>query len=147
VGVILGRMMLPGANRRWMGLAAILLFGFLSWLSGLPQQGLVFTIFYLPWSGFVTPLVLFGLTFLCLPVFSLMNPGFLRLLGRSTLPFFLLHCVPLLAIEHAFGQRLPVWLGYFLLCWLMAIACTVGLDQATKGFRVIRSRRSEPATG
>jgi peptidoglycan/LPS O-acetylase OafA/YrhL len=147
VGVILGRMMLPGAIHRWMGLAAILLFGFLSWLSELPHQWLVFDIFYLPWSGFATPVVLFGLTFLCLPLFSLMKPWFLRLLGRSTLPFFLLHCAPLLAIEHRFGHRLVVWLGYFLMCWLLAIACTVGVDQATRRFRAIRSRRTEPAAG
>jgi hypothetical protein len=148
VGVILGRMMLPGPSLgRWMGLVAIVLFGFLSWLSELPHQWLVFDIFYLPFGGFVTPAVLFGLTFLCLPVFSLIKPGLLRLLGRSTLPFFLLHCAPLLAIEHAFGHRLVVWLIYFLVCWLLAIACTVVLEQVTRRLGTIRSRRAEPATG
>jgi len=147
VGVILGRIMLPGACGRLTGLAAILLFGLLSWLSGLPQKELVFAIFHLPFSGFVTPGILYGLTFLCLPIFSLMGTKLLRLLGRATLPFFLIQCAALLAIERKFGHHPVVWVAYFFVCWILAVGCTVGLDEVTRGVEARRSRGVRPAAG
>lgn len=147
VGLILGRMMLPGARQRWAGLAAIFLFGLLSWLREFPQPAMGFAIFYLPVEGFVTPLILFGLTFLCRPLFCPLGARFLRLLGRATLPFFLLQCAPLLAVEHVFGHRTLVWLAYFLACWLLAVACTVSLDLATHGFAAIRTPNAKPVAG
>jgi peptidoglycan/LPS O-acetylase OafA/YrhL len=132
VGVILGRMMQPGSSRRWPGVAAILLYGLLAWLAGLPQRGIVFTFFYLPWNGFLVPLILFGLTLACVPVFAPLGTQWLRLLGLSTFPFFLLQCAPLAIIKHAFGDRLVVWLILFLACWLMAIACTVAVAKVVR---------------
>ena len=147
VGVILGRLMLVGTRGRRTGLAAILLFGLLSWLSGLPQSKLVFVIFHLPFSGFVTPGILYGLTFVCLPIFSLMGTKLLRVLGRATLPFFLIQCAPLQAIGHQFGHQPVIWVAYFFVCWILALGCTVGLEKVTRGTQTNRSRGVKPAAG
>lgn len=147
VGVILGRIMLPGARGRLTGLAAILLFGFLSWLSGLTRDKLILEMFHLPFSGFVTPGILYGLTFICLPIFSLMGTRLLRLLGRATLPFFLIQCPALIAVSHKFGQYPVIWVAYFFICWILAVGITVGLDWVTKKIEWRPSRGVRPAVG
>lgn len=147
VGMILGRIMLSETREGRTGLAAILLFGLLSWLSGLPQNTLVFAIFHLPFSGFVTPGILYGLTLMCLPIFSRMGTKLLRLLGRATLPFFLIQCVPLQAIEHKFGHQPVIWAADFFVCWLLAVGCTVGVDQVTSGIATKRNSAVKPAAG
>jgi len=147
VGVIAGQIMLPGARGRLAGLGAILLFGFLSWLSGLAPDKFGFGMFHLPFSGFVTPGVLYGLTFICLPIFRLMGNKLLRLLGRATLPFFLVQCAALTAVSHKFGQHPVIWVPYFFVCCILAISITVGLDQMAKKVEARLSRSVGWAAG
>jgi len=40
------------------------------------------------------------------------------LLGQASFPFFITHAVMISFVWTRFGNNVPLWLGYFLLCWM-----------------------------
>jgi peptidoglycan/LPS O-acetylase OafA/YrhL len=129
VGVILGRIAL---NRRgyWGGALAVAVYGILSLLFSLKLLANTHSFFYMPWSGFMVPAVLFGASALLSPVLRSTNAKWIRLLGLSSFPFFLLHAAPLAALGRRFHDQAAVWVAYYLAGWLIAIALTQLLTQA-----------------
>jgi peptidoglycan/LPS O-acetylase OafA/YrhL len=52
----------------------------------------------------------------------------ISLMGRASLPFFLLHGTGIAIIFRKFGTFIPVWGGYFVICWVTSILFTQGLE-------------------
>jgi peptidoglycan/LPS O-acetylase OafA/YrhL len=129
VGIILGRIVLTRRGH-WSGILAVAVYGILSLPVCLLPPANTRSLFYMPWGGFVVPAVLFGASALLSPVLRATNAKWVRVLGLSSFPFFLLHAAPLTAISRRFQDQATVWVAYYLACWLVAIALTLFLAQA-----------------
>ena len=123
-GLILARSVLtPGQGLP--GIMALLVFGGLSFaVSSLKSAG-VDLLVYLPWGGFLVPLIIFLVSAWIAPGLRGVKPDRLRLLGLASFPFFLFHAAPLLAISRRFGSQPFIWALYFLACWLFSVGLTL----------------------
>jgi peptidoglycan/LPS O-acetylase OafA/YrhL len=123
-GLILARAVLtPGQSRA--GMLALLVFGGLSFAASSLKSAGVGLLVYLPWGGFIVPLVIFFMSGLISPAFRAVKPGWFRLLGLASFPFFLFHAAPLIAISHRFGNHPLIWALYFVACWVFALGLTL----------------------
>ncbi len=129
VGIILGRIVLTRRGQG-SGMLAVVVYGILSLSVGLLPPPNTRSLFYMPWGGFVVPAVLFGASALLSPLLLATNAKWIRMLGLSSFPFFLLHAAPLTAISRRFHDQTAIWAAYYLACWLAAIALTLFLAQA-----------------
>ncbi len=141
LGILLGRLALAQCDF-WKAGSAMVTFGILSWLvswlNSIPGGTRVYI--YMPWSGFWVPLLLFGAAYLILPLRRNVQTRLIRQLGIATFAFYLFHAAPLTAIEHRFGNHLPVWAAYYLACWVIAVSLTRLVARATKLFEPSRQQ-------
>jgi peptidoglycan/LPS O-acetylase OafA/YrhL len=154
-GLVIGRGLLPvmGVSSksnpsRLANVAAILAWGVLC----LPPLTNLPTLFgaspspcYIHMEGFIVPMLILVLGW----VASLRWPDSwlkqLRLLGLASFPFYLLHAAPLVTLERRLGEHLPLWLVYYVFCWLAALALTLGLKRLPS--LVWPGRLATPAPG
>ncbi len=129
VGIILGRIVLTrhGHGR---GILAVAVYGILSLFASLLAPAITRPFYYMPWGGFVVPAVLFGASALLSSMLRAANAKRVRLLGFSSFPFFLLHAASLTTLSRRFHDQTAVWVAYYFVCWLIAIALTLLLAQA-----------------
>jgi peptidoglycan/LPS O-acetylase OafA/YrhL len=124
LGVILGHSVLARCDY-WKGIIAVAVFGILSALASLYLSDDVFWFVYMPWGGFVVPVIILGASPLISPLLRAANTKLIRLLGLSSFFFYLIHTAPLAAIAHCLGNRISVWITYYLACWLCAVGFTL----------------------
>ena len=129
VGIILGRIALT-RHGPWSGILAVAIYGALSVLVSLPPLESTFSPYYMPWAGFVTPVVLFGVATLISPLFGGITPKWLRVLGFASYSFFLLHAAPISTVNNHFHPNIIMWMAYYFACWAVAIALNLVLDRA-----------------
>jgi peptidoglycan/LPS O-acetylase OafA/YrhL len=76
----------------------------------------------LPWAGLILGALITAIAILMFVVLSWSaHIRSFRLLGNASFPFFLIHGVAIRFIYAKFGSNVLAWLGYFLVCWCIAI--------------------------
>lgn len=132
-GLILGRSVIE-PKQFWPGMAAVGLYGMLALtVSQLKAYGIPLHMF-LPWGGFLMPVILFLMPGLLSPASQLVKPEWIRLLGLASFPFFLMHAAPLAAIGHRFGNTPFAWPVYYLLFWLFCAGLIQAVQPVTTAF-------------
>ena len=124
VGVIVGRSALMRCDY-WKGMVAVAVFGILSLSVSLLTSANVISRLYMPWGGFIVPVIIFGASALISPMLRSANAKIIRLLGLSSFFFYLSHTAPLVAISRRFDGRISVWVSYYLACWFVAVGFTL----------------------
>lgn len=130
-GVIMGRMALKDCDY-WKGLSAVILFGVLSLLVSVSQEAGWLANFYMPWNGFLVPMLVLGASWLVAPLAWSVRPEIMRLLGMASFAFYLLHAAPIVTVAHRFGCGVSVWLAYYFGCWVLAVGLTLILARIKK---------------
>jgi peptidoglycan/LPS O-acetylase OafA/YrhL len=124
VGIILGRSVLMRCDW-WRGMLAAAGFGILSLLVSLWPTANFISHIYMPWSGFMVPVILFGISALLSPMLHVANTRIIRLLGLSSFFFYLIHAAPIAAIDSRLGNHIFVWSSYYLVCWFVSVGFTL----------------------
>ena len=139
VGVIVGRSSLMRCDY-WKGMMAVAVFGIVSLLVSLLTSANVISHLYMPWSGFIVPVILFGASALISPILRSANAKIIRLLGLSSFFFYLSHASPLAAISSRFGNQISTWVSYYLACWFVAVGFTLVFARVKNRFEGWRHR-------
>jgi peptidoglycan/LPS O-acetylase OafA/YrhL len=124
-GLIVARSVLA-PRQFWRGMLAVALFGLFSFALSQPSAGGKPPHMYLPWGGFLVPLIILLIPALFSPVLRLIKPAWVHFAGVASFPFFLIHAAPTNFISHRFGNTLPVWAAYYLFCWLLSAGLILG---------------------
>jgi hypothetical protein len=104
---------------------AAAVFGILSLSISRLTSANVISHIYMPWSGFMVPVILSGTAALISPLLRSANAKIIRLLGLSSFFFYLFHAAPMAAISSRFGSQISVWVSYYLACWFFAVGFTL----------------------
>jgi peptidoglycan/LPS O-acetylase OafA/YrhL len=136
-GVILGRIVLTRQGL-WPGVGAVAVYGLFSWLTThvlptLDPQNL----YYMPWSGFWVPGLLFGISALAGLFLRDGKAALLRVLNPAAFAFYLIQAAPMAALTHRFSGNAVVWIFYFVLCWVAAAAIAF---LPARAMRILRGR-------
>lgn len=130
-GIILGRL----ATRDCAlgsGLVSLGLFGGFTLLAGwLKTLGWV-NHFYLPWGGFVLPVLIFAVSAALWPLLRHVPRSAMRELGTASFAFFLIHAAPIAAVSKRVGNTLMVWVVYYFVCWALAVGLTLAVGWLKK---------------
>jgi len=133
VGVIVGRSALMRCDY-WKGMVAVAMFGILSLSVSLLASANINSHLYMPWGGFIVPVILFGASALISPMLRSANAKIIRLLGLSSFFFYLSHAAPLAAISRRFDNHISAWVSYFLACWFVAVGFTLIISKVKNIF-------------
>jgi peptidoglycan/LPS O-acetylase OafA/YrhL len=135
VGIVAGKLV-ENTCGFWKGVCAIVVFALLSLSTSLLNASGCLEHFYMPWSGFLIPVLIFGATGLAWPMLRGFNVKTMRLLGLSSFAFYLIQAAPLGLVSRRLGDHLAVWIGYYLACWALAVVLTLAVARMRNIFEV-----------